>query len=89
MPEEKQREFLVAMRESVQYAHEHVEEALQYAMKYSRGADKELVKKFALMYVNDYTYEMPESVVKAHEELYQMAARKGFFTKPPLDILFL
>lgn len=89
MPEEQQREFLAAMRESVQYAHEHVEEALQYAMKYSRGADKALVKKFALMYVNDYTYEMPEAVVKAHDKLYQMAARKGFFTKPPLDILFL
>jgi len=41
IPEEKQREFLAAMRESV-----------QYAMTYSRGADKELVKKFTLMYVN-------------------------------------
>ena len=52
IPEEKQREFLAAMRESVQYAHENVEEALQYAMTYYRGADKELVKKFTLMYVN-------------------------------------
>jgi len=68
---------------------ENVDEAMQYAMKYSRGADKELVKKFALMYVNKYTYEMPEAVVKAHDVLYRMAERKGFFARPPMDILFL
>ena len=88
IPEVTQREFLVLMRESIQYALENIEEALQYAMKYSRGADKELVKKFALMYVNKYTYEMPEAIVKAHDELYRMAERKGFFARPPLDILF-
>jgi 1,4-dihydroxy-6-naphthoate synthase len=60
IPEGTQREFLVLMRESIQYALDNVEEALQYAMKYARGANKELVKKFALMYVNKYTYEMPE-----------------------------
>ena len=89
VPEEQQRVFLAAMRESVQYALENVDEAMQYAMRYSRGADKELVKKFALMYVNKYTYEMPEAVVKAHDELYRMAERKGFFARPPVDILFL
>ncbi|MCW3133897.1 MAG: ABC transporter substrate-binding protein [Methanophagales archaeon] len=87
IPEAMQREFLAVMRESVRYALEHVEEALQYAMKYARGADKELVKKFALMYVNKYTYEMPEEVLKAHDELYRMAERAGLFARPPLDIL--
>lgn len=89
VPEATQREFLAAMRASVQYALENVEEAMEHAMKYSRGADKELVTKFALMYVNKYTYEMPEEVVKAHDELYRMAERKGLFERPPLDILVL
>ncbi len=88
IPEVTQHEFLVLMRESVRYALEHAEEALQYAMKYSRGVDKELVKKFALMYVNEKTYEMPEEVVKAHDELYRMAERAGLFMRPRLDILF-
>lgn len=88
IPAETQSEFLDALRESVQYALENVEEAMQHAMKYSRDADKELVKRFALMYVNKYTYEMPEGVVKALEMLYRMAERKGFFERPPLDILF-
>ncbi|MFZ2071881.1 MAG: MqnA/MqnD/SBP family protein [Halobacteriota archaeon] len=86
--EATQREFMVALRDSVRYALANVEEATQYAMQYSRGADKELVKKFALMYVNNYTYEMPQEVVKALEVLYRMAWRKGFFANPPLDILF-
>ncbi len=89
IPVGAQREFLVALRESVQYALDNVEEAMQYAMKYSRGADKELVKKFALMYVNQYTYEMSKDVVNAFDMLYRMAGRRGFFAKPPLDILFL
>jgi 1,4-dihydroxy-6-naphthoate synthase len=89
VPEATQREFLAAMRASVQYALENVEEAMEHAMKYARGADKELVKKFALMYVNNYTYEMPANVVRAHDELYRMAEQKGFFERPPLDILFL
>lgn len=88
IPAETQTEFLDALRESVQYALENVEEAMQHAMKYSRDADKELVKRFALMYVNKYTYEMPEGVVKALEVLFRMAERKGFFERPPLDILF-
>ncbi|MBL7117891.1 MAG: ABC transporter substrate-binding protein [Candidatus Syntrophoarchaeum sp.] len=88
IPAGTQREFLDALRESVQYALENVEEAMQHAMKYSRDADKELVKRFALMYVNKYTYEMPEGVVKALEMLFRMAERKGLFERPPLDILF-
>jgi len=76
------------MRESIEYALKNVDEALDYAMKYSRGLDKELTKEFALMYVNHYTYEMPQSVVKALDELYTMAEEKGMFRKPPLDILY-
>lgn len=88
IPEEIQREFLRAMRESIEYALKNVDEAINYAMKYSRGMGRELVKKFALMYVNNYTYEMPQSVVDALDILYTMAEEKGMFKKPPLDILY-
>jgi 1,4-dihydroxy-6-naphthoate synthase len=88
IPEDIQREFLRAMRESIEYALKNVDEAIDYAMKYSRGMERELVKKFALMYVNNYTYEMPQSVVDALDTLYTMAEEKGMFKKPPLDILY-
>jgi len=77
IPEEDQKEFLRVMRESIKFALKNVDEALDYAMRYSRGLDRELVKKFTLMYVNEYTYEMPPKVVKAIEKLYEMAEEKG------------
>lgn len=88
IPEEIQKRFLEAMKESIEYALKHPDEATSYAMRYSRGMDFETTKKFAMMYVNEYTYRMPESVVKAIETLFDMAEEKGILKKPALDILF-
>ncbi|WP_202318909.1 menaquinone biosynthesis family protein [Archaeoglobus neptunius] len=87
LPDDMQREFLRVLRASINYALENVDEAIDYAMKFSRGLDRERVRKFALMYVNEYTYKMPESVVKALELLYNMSEEKGILKKPKLDIL--
>ena len=35
--------------------HANVDEALEYAMRYGRGIDKETCRRFVLMYVNDFT----------------------------------
>ncbi len=88
IPIDQQIRFLEAMRESVRYALDHVDEALEYAMRYSRGADKALVKKFVLMYVNRDTYEMSCDVVKALDLLFDHTERAGIIARPPLDILF-
>jgi|Deesub1362A_J573_1020465.scaffolds.fasta_scaffold00067_87 1,4-dihydroxy-6-naphthoate synthase len=89
LPEEVQRAFLVALKESIAYAIENPDEAVDYAMKFARGMDKEMTKKFATMYVNEYTYEMPESVVEAIERMFEMAVEKGVLKRPKLDILFV
>ena len=86
---EVQEEFLRAMRESIAFAIENPDEAIEYAMKYSRGLDRERAKRFAMMYVNDYTYDMPESVDAALKKLYEMAEAKGLIKMPKLDILRL
>ncbi|WP_457550629.1 MqnA/MqnD/SBP family protein [Archaeoglobus sp.] len=88
IPDDDQREFLRVMKDSIKYALENVDEAINYAMKYSRGMNKELVKRFATMYVNEYTYEMPINVVKAMEKLFEMAEKRKILKKPKLDILF-
>ncbi|AIY89727.1 menaquinone biosynthesis family protein [Geoglobus acetivorans] len=88
VPEGLQKKFLRAMQESIEYALKNPDEATDYAMKYSRGMDFETTKKFAMMYVNEYTYKMPESVVRAIETLFDMAEERGILKKPPLDILF-
>ena len=88
IPEGQQLEFLNAMRESVEYALKNVDEALGYAMRYSRGAKEEQLRRFVLMYVNRDTCEMSGRVIKALDTLYEQAERAGLITKPPLDILF-
>lgn len=89
LPEDVQRAFLVALKESIRYAIQNPDEAVEYAMKFARGMDRETTKKFATMYVNEYTYEMPESVVAAVERMFDMAAERGILRKPKLDILFV
>ncbi|AKG90726.1 1,4-dihydroxy-6-naphthoate synthase [Geoglobus ahangari] len=88
VPEDVQVEFLRAMRESIDYAIRNPDEATRYAMRYARGMDFETTKRFAMMYVNEYTYRMPESVVEAMNRLFEMAEERGILKKPPLDILF-
>jgi len=85
--EDAQREFLRVMRESIDYALKNVDEAMDYAMRFSRGLDRETATKFALMYVNRYTYRMPESVLKALKKLYEMGEKRGLLEIPPIDVL--
>jgi 1,4-dihydroxy-6-naphthoate synthase len=82
-----QKEFLRVMRESIEFALRNVDSAMEYAMKYSRGLDKETATRFALMYVNKYTYKMPESVINALEVLYKLGEEKSLLEMPPLDVL--
>ena len=88
IPDSIQKEFLQVLKLSIEHALRYPDEAMSYAMKYARGMDFDTAKKFAMMYVNSYTYSMPESVVNAMERLFDMAEEKGILKKPPLDILY-
>src|SRR5262249_37905989 len=45
------RRLSQALRDSIDYAYANVDEALEYAMRYGRGIDKETCRRFVLMYV--------------------------------------
>jgi len=63
-----------------------VDEALEYAMKFGRGIDKETCRRFVLMYVNDYTVTLGQEGRQALERLYALAHAKGLIPAiPPLD----
>lgn len=87
IPEERARDFLELMRESILYSLNHVDEALDHAMKFARGSERELVRDFVLMYVNDDTVDMPPDVEDALKTLLEMGAEKGLFKRPEIDIL--
>ncbi len=80
------RRLSQALRESIDYAYAHVDEALEYAMQYGRGIDKETCRRFVLMYVNDYTTRLGDDGRAALERLYRMAHAKGLIpAMPPVD----
>ncbi len=74
------------LRRSIAWAHANVDEALEYAMSYGRGIDKETCRRFVLMYVNDYTLRLGDEGRAALERLFTEAHRRGFLPAiPPLD----
>ena len=80
------RRLSQALRDSIDYAYAHVDEALEYAMHYGRGIDKETCRRFVLMYVNDYTKHLGDEGRAALERLYRMAHAKGLIPEvPPVD----
>src|SRR5262245_47725357 len=80
------RRLSQALRDSIAYAHAHVDEALEYAMRYGRGIDKETCRRFVLMYVNDYTVRLGDEGRAALTRLYEMAHGRGLIPEmPPVD----
>jgi 1,4-dihydroxy-6-naphthoate synthase len=63
-----------------------VDEAIEYAMRYGRGIDKETCRRFVLMYVNDYTKRLGDDGRAALTRLYEMAHARGLIkSMPPVD----
>jgi 1,4-dihydroxy-6-naphthoate synthase len=73
-----------ALRDSIAWAHANVDEAIEYAMRYGRGIDKETCKRFVLMYVNDFTLALGVEGRAAIDRLYSMAHRKGLIASVPV-----
>jgi 1,4-dihydroxy-6-naphthoate synthase len=74
------------LRDSIAWGHANVDEALEYAMRYGRGIDKETCRRFVLMYVNDYTVRLGDEGRAALERLFADAYRKKLIPSiPPLD----
>ncbi len=67
------------MKESIKYALEHKEEALEFARKYARDIreDKERTDKFVSMYVNERTLDYGEDGRQAVKLLIQLGIEKG------------
>ncbi len=64
------------LQESIKYGLEHMEDALDYAMQYSRGKPRELIGRFVRMYVNHVTVNMKESGEQSIRKMFEMARKK-------------
>ena len=69
LPADVQQESRRCLSESIQYALDHREEALRYALEFGRGLDAQLADQFVGMYVNHFTTEMQPEVVESAQIL--------------------
>ncbi|MGB1772292.1 MAG: MqnA/MqnD/SBP family protein, partial [Planctomycetota bacterium] len=75
--EEHIHEISRILRESIAYALDHREEALQYAEKYNRGLTRELTDKFVGMYVNQRTLDYKDDGREAVRRFLDMGEKAG------------
>ena len=66
-----------ALRDSIQHALDHREQALDYAMQFARDLDPALANRFVGMYVNDRTLNYGEDGKEAIRMILDMGYQRG------------
>jgi 1,4-dihydroxy-6-naphthoate synthase len=69
------------MRESIQYALDNHDEALEYALQFARDMEPSLAEKFVGMYVNQFTLDAGDVVPQAVQKLLDMGYEAGLIPK--------
>jgi 1,4-dihydroxy-6-naphthoate synthase len=72
-----------ALKDSSQYALDHRDEALAYAMQFARDLDTQLADKFVGMYVNERTLDYGEDGREAVRRLLDMGHKAGIIPQTP------
>jgi 1,4-dihydroxy-6-naphthoate synthase len=71
------KEFEQLFRKSILYGLNHFDDALDYAMTYSRGQARDVIGKFIEMYVNRLTIDMGSEGVASIQRMFELAYNKG------------
>lgn len=72
-------------KESILYGLEHIESAVDYAMKYGRGQPRDVITRFIKMYVNDVTIDMGTIGERSIKKMFAIAEEKGFLSFSKLN----
>jgi 1,4-dihydroxy-6-naphthoate synthase len=70
------------LRQSIEYALEHRDEALNYAMQFARDMEHQLADKFVGMYVNDRTLNYGTAERKAVQLLLNLGHERNIIRQP-------
>jgi 1,4-dihydroxy-6-naphthoate synthase len=70
------------LRQSIEYALEHRDEALNYAMQFARDMEHHLADKFVGMYVNDRTLNYGTAERKAVQLLLNLGHERNIIRQP-------
>jgi 1,4-dihydroxy-6-naphthoate synthase len=71
-----------ALKRSIQYAFDHREQALEYAMQFARDLDPQMANRFVSMYVNERTLDYGEDGREAVRRLLAMGHQAGIIPHP-------
>ena len=74
------------LQASIEYGLNNFDDAIDYAMQYSRGKPRGLIEKFVKMYVNKITVNMGEKGEEAIKKLFEMAKQKNLVPEFTLSI---
>ena len=74
------------LQESIEFGLDNFDDAIEYAMQYSRGKPRDLIEKFVRMYVNKVTVNMGDSGEQSIRKLFEMAKEKNLVPDFELSI---
>jgi 1,4-dihydroxy-6-naphthoate synthase len=74
------------LQRSIEFALDNLDDAIDYAMQYSRGKPRALIEKFVKMYVNPVTVNMGDKGEESIRRVLQMAKEKGLVPDFELSI---
>lgn len=80
------RRFDAYLHDSILYGMQHFEDALDYAMRYSRGRPRDLIARFVKMYVNEKTVDMGTAGEESINLMMEMARKQGLVPNPKITI---
>ena len=82
------RKIQRVFRDSIVYALDHRDEALDYAMRYGRETPREVIDRFVGMYVNDLTVDMGKRGKEGLMHLHKSAVASGLAQpRPPIQFV--
>jgi len=77
-----------ALRDSIQHALDHREQALEYAMQFARDLDTSLANRFVSMYVNERTLDYGKDGREAIRKLLDLGYERGIIPiEPKVDFV--
>ena len=74
------------LQESIQFGLDNLDDAIDYAMQYSRGKPRDLIEKFVKMYVNSVTVNMGGAGEESIRRVFEMAKEKNLVPEFNLSI---
>jgi 1,4-dihydroxy-6-naphthoate synthase len=83
LPDELQARLCTLLRQSIDYALDHREEALAFALRYARGLESDLERadRFVGMYVNEWTRDYGEAGRRAVQDLLDRGHAAGILPR--------